>query len=556
MSSSVAVRIWTQQQLAWFPHTDVTGDAWQFIKKGTCTSAGASGGTTLIDTNGDSSGADAYNGLYWVRILSGTQTGEMRRVIDDSGAGTLTFENNGFSGQIASGVEYEIWKSPEPVIVVDSSSGETDCVDAVRTDVANDFWKDFYVIPITGTHRGKIAKITGSTASTGTFVLASSFGTALTAGDVCLLRKFVEVSEPAWGGSEDFVDRLMSRVNFAEGDGVLGPKGGTFGFNAQVTASGSLSAASSKAASNAVGGLLEACGMEEVIDTSSTVGAGSSTTAVKISTGSWENHTVGGGVIWNGNFRRITSLEDGGGSVDTVNVEPALPGTPAAADVLYAVRLYRKSTDGDMRAIGLEWEVDGVRTTITGCRGNVTLQDGPVLTLAFNFNIDHYVRQVEAAPYNAATAYTTSAAVKSFDRIAYLDSTQVDIGGFTCSANTVTTPKNVQGAYGLNGRSGYHVTGYKCGGTFRKLLSNASEAMDEELRWTVRTAKKLLVIYGSHGNSFAVSAPVTRLVGAPHPANEGGVAAIPNVWRAQDAGTATDGASALQKVPDFAFFIS
>ncbi|HJW75786.1 MAG TPA: hypothetical protein VJ787_08985, partial [Thermoleophilia bacterium] len=54
-------RSYTQQQLGYFPHTAVTGNAWSYVKAGTCTGAGAADGTTLIDTNGDSAGADAYN---------------------------------------------------------------------------------------------------------------------------------------------------------------------------------------------------------------------------------------------------------------------------------------------------------------------------------------------------------------------------------------------------------------------------------------------------------------------------------------------------------------
>jgi hypothetical protein len=551
----VAARVWQQQQLAWFPHTDVSGDAWQLIKKGTCTSAGAAGGTTIIDTNGDSSGADAYNGLYWVHILSGTCTGEWSRVIDDSGAGTLTLEDTGFSAQIASGVEYEIFKSPEPVVVVDSSSGETDMVDAVRIDESNDFWKNFYAVPITGTHRGKIARITGFTQSTGTFVLAASFGSALAAGDVVLLRKFVEPSKPSDGLTEPFIDRLSARVNFAHGDGALGPRGGTFGFNLQVTPSGSLAGTGVKATASVMNGLLEACGLEESIGTSCTVGAGSSTSAVKISTASWENLAVGQMVIWNGNAAFITSLEDGGGAVDTVNVEPPLPGTPATSDVLYATRMYAKTTDSDVRAVGFEWEVDGIRTTVTGCLGNVTLNDGAVPEFAFQFSADHYIKEIKRAPYNPGTAYATAAPVKAHDRIAYLDTTATDIGGFTASPNTKASPKNVRGSLGLNGRAGYHVTDIAPTLTFRELISSSAELV-QQLRWTARTAKKVAVIMGSHGSTFAVRAPVARLMEDPKAADQDGLATAPNVLKCDDAGTSTDGASAIQKVPDFAFHLS
>jgi hypothetical protein len=551
---NVATRLWSQQEVRICSHTSVSGSTWQLVKKGTATSNGAAGGTTVIDTNGDSGGADTYNGRYWVHILSGSAKGEWSRVVDDDGSGTLTLEDTGFSAQIDSGVEYEIWLSPDPVVVVDSSSGETNMVDAVRAE-SDDYWNGYWAIPITGAHRGKRAQVSDFASSGGTFTLGASFGSALTAGDVVLLRKFVEVSNFNDGTDEAYVPRPMGRLNFAKGDGVPGPRGGSVSFNTQVVASGSLSGTGAKAGASVVSPLLMACGLEETVQTSCTVGAGSSTSAVKIATGSWENLSVGGAVIWNGDLRFISSLEDGGGAVDTVNVTPAFPTAPANADVLYATRMYAKSTDGDTDSVLVEWEVDGVRHTFTGCMGSVTLNDGPVLEFAFSLNVDHYIREVKAAPYIAGAVYTTAAAIKSSDRIAYLDTTATDIGGFTCSPNTTASPKAVQGSSGINGRAGYHVTDYNCGGTFRELVSSSGE-LTQELRWTARTAKAVAVIYGSHGNTMAVRMPVARLVQSPKPTNDNGMVAAPNVLEAQDAGTATDGGSTIRKVPDFAIHLA
>ncbi len=551
---SVAARIFTQQEVRICSHTSVSGSTWQMVKKGTTTSAGAADGTTLIDTNGDSGGADTYNGTHWVRVLSGDLTGQWSRVVDDNGSGTLTFEDTGFSAQVGSGVAYEIWLSPDPIVKVDSSSGETDMVDATRAE-ADDYWNGYWAIPLTGDRRGRRAQVTDFTSSTGTFVLGSGLGGALAANDVVILRKFVEVNGFTDGTDETYTARPMGRTNFAKGDGVVGPRGGTVSFSVQATASGALSGAGTKAGNSVVGPLLMAAGLEETVQTSSTVAAGSSTTAIKINTGSWENHSIGGMVIHNGNARFITALTDGGGSEDTVTVSPALPVAPAASDVLYASRMYAKSTDGDTDSVLIEWEVDGVRHTYTGCMGNVTLNDGAVLDLAFQFNVDHYVREVKAAPYIAGAVYTTAAAIKSSDRIAYLDTTATDIGGFTCSPNSVTAPKMVQGSSGINGRAGYHLTDYNCGGTFREILSSSGD-LDQELRWTARTTKSVAVIYGSHGNTLGVRMPVAKLVQSPKPADEGGLMTVPNVLEAQDAGTAADGGGTLRKVPDFAIHLS
>ncbi len=552
--SSIATRVWAQQQLAYFPHTDVSGDSWQFVKKGICTSSGAAGGTTLIDTNGDSGVVNSYDiGTYagkWVHIISGAQQGEWKRIITDSGAGTLTFEDNGFSGQIVSGVSYEIWTSPEPVVVVQSSSGATDCVDARRTDEVDDFWKNYWMIPITGSRRGEKAQITGSTQSTGTFVLGSGLSGALTAGDVCLLRKFIEPEGLAVNVTESYDPRPMARVNFSRGDGIVGVRGGTVAFSLQATPSGSLSATGSKAGASIAAHLLEAGGLGETIGTSMTVGAGSTTTAVTVTTGTGERCTAGMMVLWNGNATWVESVTDGGAGVDTVNVSPALPVAPAASDVLYATRMYAKSTTGNVRAVGFEWEVNGIRTTVTGCKGNVQVQDGPIVKLNFSFQVDHYTREIEATPYNAASAYVTAAPVRTADRVAYLDSTRYDIGGFTASPNTKVAARQVQGNYGINGRAGFQVTDYDAGGSFRSLSSVATDTLPQELRWSVRTAKKISVAFGGAGSTLGVRAQVAQLVAVPAPANAGGVVDVPEVWQAQDAGTATTNLTTT-KFPDF-----
>jgi hypothetical protein len=545
--SSVAVRLSSQSIFRYCPHTSVSGDTWQYVKSGTTTSAGASNGTTLIDINGDSGSADAYNGKYWVKIKSGALKGAWKRVVDDDGAGTLTFENNGFEAQVASGVAYEIHLSPDPVVVVDSSSGETDMVDAGRSE-ADDYWNGYWVVPITGNRRGKIAQISDFVSSTGTFTLATGLGGALAAGDVVLIRKFVEISEPNLGLTEEYEERRQQRTDFAEGDGVVTMRGGTCAFDTDFYPSGSLAAASSKANASVLSGLLPACGYAETVQTSTSVTTGSSTTAVKV-TAAWENFSIGGPVVWNGNLRWVTALADG--TPDTVTVTPAFPNTPASGDVLYAGRKYAKTTSGDTYGCVLEYEVDGIRTTMTGCKGNVVLNDGARIGLSWSFMVDHWIREIEELPANPASAYTTAAPVLSQDRHVYVDGSAADIGGFTCSLNASHVPKNVQGASGINGRAGFHFNGQAAGCTFRELLSSSGDSLPQQLKFTVRTAFALQVNWGTHGGAAGVRIPVARIRQHPHPANDNGLQAVPSVCQAQDAGSTTDGASTVVKVPDF-----
>jgi len=548
-------RMWNQQQLGYVEHTSVSGEAWQFIFRGTTSGAGAAGGTTVVDASADSGGADTYNGRYWVHILSGDNEGEWKRVIDDDGSGTLAVENNGFTNQVAASVRYELWKSPEPVVVVDSTTATT-IVDAVRAE-ANDFWNGYYLIPINGTDRGlNPVEITDFVSATGTFTVANNALDGVSAGDVLVLRRFVEVGGISLPGGHAYHPRPQNRVNFAVGDGTIGAKSGEVSFNTHVFGSGSLAAADAAANKSELHGLLVASGLELSQGTSATVGAGSTTTAIKIATGKWENLTIGQLVEYQGNVRRITAQTDGAGAEDTITVSPALPYAPTSGDVLHAMCNYQKSTDGDgMYGVTLEYEVDGVRYTITGCKGNVQLVDGPVLEFSFSFTCNHWIREIEAAPYNAGTAYTSQPSILNSDRKAWLDTTGTDIKGFTAQPGSTFAMKQVQGSTGINGGSELQHTGYACGCTFREILSSSGD-LDQDLRWTARTSRAILVVYGGHGNAMAVSIPAGRLIESPNPEDGDGMVEVPNVVEAQDAGNTTDPDATIVKIPDFSICLS
>jgi len=558
--SSFLARASNQQQLRYVPHTSVSGETWQLIKPGVATSNGAAGGTTVIDTGGDSSGADAYNGQYWVEMTSGTAKGAWKRVIDDDGAGTLTLENNGFDVQIDSGDEYKIWKSPEPVLTVTISDSTTSWTAAARTE-PTDFWVGYEAIHIangagSGPSRGEIQTINASTAG-GVITVDSAFTNAPQVGDVLLIGKFVEFGGASPGLENPMIPRPGNRINFGMGDGVVGAKGGTFAFNTQVRPSGAHSGAGSVANKSEISGLMQAAGLVENQDTTTAIEAGSSTSAIKITTGSWENYTVGNMVIVNGEATFITSLTDGAGAADTVNVSPVLSLAPEAADVLYATCGYHKSIDADVYGVCLELERDGLRETYTGCKGSVQLVDGAAPELTWTMQVDHYTREIEAAPYSGVTSYSAAPAVQSKDRIAYIDSTKTDIAAFTATPGTVVVPKNVQGASGINGRSAFQLSNFAARATWAELLDASSATLPQEQRYQARTAGDVKVILGSHASTFATRLPVARQVEAPHSGDSEGMLSPPIVWEAQDAGQ-QNGTSPVtnQKVPDFAFHLS
>lgn len=553
---TVPARIWKHQQWAYCPHTSVSGDAWVLQQRGSATSNGAVDGTTVVDLNGDSGGADTFNGRHWVRCVNGNNQGLWKRIVDDDGLGTLTLENNGFPNQVASGDEYEVWLSPEPVVLIDSSSGETDAVDAIRAE-ADDYWNGFYLVPLTGNRRGKIAQITDFVSATGTFTLAAGLGGALAAGDVCVLRRFLEVADFADALEEPFEETPAYRLNGDIGDGRVVAKAGSVTFVTEVYGSNTVAADGTAAPRGPLNHLFQAAGFDEVRNTSDATDAGSTTSALEAAAAGWENLGIGTMIEVANSVSWIQSTVDG--ATDTVNIEPSVPVAPPTGQDIHACSVYRRNRmgrDGDYLGVCIEHERDGIRTTMTGCKGNVVLNDGPRLTLAWSLNVDHWIREVERAPYYAGDAYPTQAPIRGTDRKVYMDDTGVDIGGLTASLNNEVAPKAVQGANGINGRCGFgHVTAAP-GATFREIM-DTSDDLDRYQTFLTRGSFALYCIWGSSpGNYFGLRIALARVVSEPKPEDQGGIIDHPTVVAAQDAGTTTDGGDTQYIVDDFSFGIA
>jgi len=541
------------------PHTSVDGEQWQRIGYGITSGAGAADGTTVVAASFTSGGADGYNGRYYVEILSGTCKGQMKRIVDDNGSGTYTIENNGFSAQIGASVIFSIWKSPEPVIVVDGALDANNFNDDYRDE--NDIdWVGYYVMPITGSCRGEIRQVslfekTGG-ASEGLFTVSPAFSTSLAAGDVCLLGRFFEVDVTALPGGPDYHPRPINRVNYSVGAGVTGARGVDFAFNVRPHGTGSLTASGSAVGHSDMHALFTAAGLDERLGTSSTVGAGSTTTAVAVATGSWENHQAGDIVMHNGNARRVTALTDGGAGVDTITVAPPLPVAPTSGDTLYALATYYKSADATtLYGCVIEVEIDGVRTTMTGCKGTLEPQATTPAEFAFSFKCDHWIREYEDAPYNPGTAYSSQGDILGKDMMAWADSTQIDIKGFAAQIGRETIAREVTGAYGINGRAGFHHINYACGASYREIMADGAE-LEAENRYLAGTDRALFVQCGASSDAFCIAIPVAHHVGAATPDPSSGLLEAPNVLAALDAGTYTDPDGTITKVPDWILGIS
>lgn len=525
------------------------------IRRGTTSSAGASDGTTLIDSSIGGSDND-YNGRYWLYIRDGNNIEHWCRVVDyATSTGTFTLENQGFPNQVASGTTYELWKSPEAVCVVTTAS-QTAPRSTARVGDGDDRWNGYYLIAISGSCRGEPPRlISDFTSSTGEFT-CESFVASPSIGDVFLIGRFIEITEVQDGLEHGYNPRPGKRLDFMEGDGFLGVRSGTFGFTTDIRPTGSLASSGNAPGRSQLADLFVACGLEEVEDEAVVAQSGSTTSSINIATGTWERLTIGNLITWKGNSRRITSLTDGGGSDDVVGVSPPFPAAPAASDVLSPTRMYRKTRDGDTLGVTLEWEIDGIRHTMFGCKGNVTVQDGAAPLAAFAMSVHHWVRNQEAAPYDASGAYPTVAPVRSQDREIYFDGSGVNIGAFTATPGTVVSERQVQGSKGANGNCGFQLTDFEAGCTWDELSDSESENLTQEQRYLKRTGAVLLAIFGSHGSVFAVSLGKARAVANIKPKDSNGLVGMPTVWRAHDPGVTVDGAYAVSHIPDFAFHIS
>lgn len=114
---------------------DVEYEGDYLVGTGTASTNGSILRNNLIDTVGVavSSVADAFIS-YWIEITSGSADGDIRQVVNDNGAGTLSVTPN-FSAQILTGVSYKLFKGYKGVTL--SVSGKQGTATMVVT-FAND----------------------------------------------------------------------------------------------------------------------------------------------------------------------------------------------------------------------------------------------------------------------------------------------------------------------------------------------------------------------------------------------------------------------------------
>ena len=551
----MAARLWNSQFVAYAPEQD---DPVQPIGFGTTTAAGSS--TTIVDVGGiaDSSGADYYNGQYWVTILSGTYKGQSKRVVDDDGDGTLTLES-AFAGAPGSGIEYQLWKSSEPMILVDSSADATTVVDALR-DEADDYWIGCSIEPITGNRSGEVELVTDFVSATGTFT-TGSFSGALAAGDVCYLRRAIEAVNLSAAPAQPYVPSESPRLDLSRGKGRPGARSGTVSFDLPVRGSGSLAGADVVATAAEMHGLMQACGYVEVTGKTMTIDdAAASTTVIDVAAGDGANVEIGQAIQYNGNVSYVTDQT----VADTLTVSPPFPVAPADTDLLHASRTYRKyrpSDDTQPKGVTIYTERDGVRTTYFGCMGNVEFLAGGAGELVgrFSFTATHWVLEDDENLAGEALyeAYASTQKILGSELTAYLDTTQVDVHGVAINGGHAYSPKTVAGKYGLNGVATIETQDVRPMIRLGKLIAESDDAMAAEAIYQVGTSKAVSLVYGSHGNCIAFRAPAARLIEAPVPGDYESRISTPYVLECQNAGTGVDAneSPTQVKIPDFSIHI-
>lgn len=531
-------RVFEHQEVLIVPHVSLDKEAWKIVARGVTNSAGNAGGTTLVDTGADSGGADTYVGRYWVRITSGANKGQSKMVSDDDGSGTLTFEGNGFDSQVASGVSYEILLCPMPVVVVDSSGSATSVVDDYR-DEADDYWNGMYLFVVTGSNAGEVAEITDFTSSTGTFTLASSqLSSALSAGDICWIAHAVDCASVEFSSlTNPYQARIGSRNYGARGDGTIGPKGGTVSIQTQIIPSGTIASSGLQKRTH-LWPLLQAGGLEPIqlsaITADHTSGA-STTSQLEVATGTVSTDLLGAVIGYNGNYSVVTDYNDGLTGEDSINISPALPVAPGDTETINVMNVFRPATDKDVLGCSIIVNKDGYRCIMTGCKGNVTLTAGEVPTLDFSLNVDHFIEEFEDSDFTSNRAYSTTAPVLQADRMAWVDTTRVNIGGFTATPGTEVSARAVAGDYGINGRTGFQINRYNSTATFREILEDGA-TLSQLREYEARTERQIFILYGNQNGHVAVVIPSARRIEAPMPTNADGIMDVASAWEAFDKG--------------------
>ncbi len=180
--------------------------------------------------------------------------------------------------------------------------------------------------------------------------------------------KFIKATEISpFSPSADVIERPGMVRDLVRQPHVLGPKGGSFSFKTELKASGTAAADAVAAIASESSPFLESVLGSVTRGTGTTVGVGSSTTAIVcVATAGL---AVGMAVEINNEIRIVTAIADG----THFTVDRALAGAPSNADVVYASSMFKRSNTGH-KSLAFVVFRDGIEYTALGCYAKVKLE--------------------------------------------------------------------------------------------------------------------------------------------------------------------------------------
>jgi hypothetical protein len=482
----------------------------------TTTSAGNAGGSTLVCTTLT---AGSWSDTL-VEFLSGTLKGRRALVLADNATGTLTIED--MPAQVESGVRFRLLDHPMPVATHDGGGTSTTAlIDSTRTAASEptNFWVGCYARCIYAAGSivvGEMKKITAYAAATGDFT-CDAFSANIADGDVFIIERPILAEAVTVEHPTDMIERNpVRKTNVPEQSQAGARRGATLSFSLPMQGDNTGANASKEwTRSSTIMPLLEACFGTITLEQGTTIGTGSSTSSLLVTTATRENFNSGTGgtaLLVNGEARIVSGTTDGGVGEDTLALTaPVLRDVPATAAVVYAGANVRYASTAHYPIGCFEYWEDSVRYRFWACYGTVTFSTDAAGRVMANFSWQgqSWDSLAESMPVSDIHNLYPDADVEGViarDTPIYLDSTEIEVAAFSLDPGLVVSARPATG--GVEGSKAFLVTG--CKPTFSVNPLKESDTYDTAV--SNQTTYSLLAQFGSKpGNTVVFWMPKVQL---------------------------------------------
>lgn len=320
------------------------------------TFTGTNTATTVVSSALTGTVATNYVGCL-IEALDGNQVGQRRLVLAFNPA-TDTATTEAWKGT-ANATQFRMWILPRPMFVQSGAGtagnpGPPAVPFVTATDVSGrlgytNSWVTlggqtvprYMLFCEQGANANRVGVIVSSTASTATLDPFANW-VAGAAGDLYTPIKLIRHhgGEFVTGDmGQALIERPFTHANFEREPGTLAPRTAAISFACEIhgCSAGSTGATAAKAPTEA-SDFLDSM-MDLNADATTTVGAGSSTTSITVTTGQGTQadgrFRIGSIVLIAGEATCITAMVDGGAGVDTWTVTPALTVAPVSGTPVY-----------------------------------------------------------------------------------------------------------------------------------------------------------------------------------------------------------------------------